>query len=370
MSKDFSCMTYSIDELVVDDSFIAYCTQQSEKDIAKWDDYLYHHPEELAVIEEARGLVLGLKFMLKKKQDELSANEGLSEKYLSVADTDDRSYREGNKRTRKKIWPWVAAAVFVLAIAAFIFKNTQKQAMPAPLLVHTKPAGFDKSVTSPKGQIKIIWLPDSTKVTLNAGSFLGMDETFGITNRTVYLDGEAFFEVAHNKSLPFIVDVSKYKVKAVGTKFNVKAYKSEFFSETALIEGKVQILIPGTVKDAVYKTLEINQKFVLKDSADNVAIQFPKETAIEPLVQTDLPTHAETAWLDNYLIFEEQTLEEIKNAIERKYNVSVTIADPEVSRYKYTANFRNETVEEVLKALQISYPFSYTKDGNNIIIKK
>lgn len=363
-------MAYTIEELIIDDSFIAYCTQQSERDMAKWDDYLYHHPEELAVIGEARRLVLGLKYMLKKKQDELSANESLSEKYLSVAD-DDSAYRTGSKRARKKIWPWVAAATFALAIATtFIFKNLQKQAASAPFFVHTKPAGFDKSVTSPKGQIKIIWLPDSTRVTLNAGSFLGMDEAFGITNRTVYLDGEAFFEVAHDKHLPFIVDVSKYKVKAVGTKFNVKAYKSEFFSETALIEGKVQILIPGTVKDAVYKTLEINQKFVLKDSADNVAIQFPKETAIEPLGQTDLSTHTETAWMDNYLIFEEQTLEEIKNAIERKYNVSVTIADPEVSRYKYTANFRNETIEEVLKALQISYPFSYTKDENNIIIKK
>ncbi|GAB3419003.1 FecR family protein [Niabella aquatica] len=365
-------MAYTIEELIVDDSFIAYCTQQSETDIAKWDDYLYHHPEELAVMEEARRLVLGLQYMLKKKQDELSANESLSGKYLSVADTDDeRSYRAGSKSARKKIWPWVAAAAFALTTGTtFVLKTLQKQATPTPFFVHTKPAGFDKSVTSPKGQIKIIWLPDSTRVTLNAGSFLGMDEAFGVTNRTVYLDGEAFFEVAHDKHLPFIVDVSKYKVKAVGTKFNVKAYKSDFFSETALIEGKVQILIPGTTKDAVYKTLEINQKFVLKDSADNAAIQFPKETVVAPLVQTDLPTHAETAWMDHYLIFEEQTLEEIKNTIERKYNVSVTIADPEVRRYKYTANFRNETVEEVLKALQISYPFSYTKDGDNIIIKK
>lgn len=365
-------MAYTIEELVVDDSFIAYCTQQNEKDVAKWDDYLYHHPEELAAIEEARQLVLGLKYMLRKKQDELSASESLSEKHLSVAEMDNNNSTSGidGTRTRKKIWPWVAAAVFVLAVGTLMFQFMQRQTVPDSFVVHTVPASFSKAISSGKGQIKIIWLPDSTKVTLNAGSFLGADEAFGVTNRTVYLNGEAFFEVAHNKQLPFIVDVSRYKVKAVGTRFNVKAYKGESFSETSLIEGKVQILISGGTKDAVFKTLEMNQKFVLKDSAGNVAVQFSKETAVEPLIQTDLPTHAETAWMDNYLVFEEQTLEEIKSAIERKYNVSVTIADPEVSRYKYTANFRNETVDEVLKALQISYPFSYTKDGNNIIIKK
>ncbi|MFT4094852.1 MAG: DUF4974 domain-containing protein [Niabella sp.] len=362
-------MAYTVDELVIDDSFIAYCTRQNAEAIAKWDDYLYHHPEALQTVDEARQLVLKLKLMLKKEQQGHPAAENLSAKYLRVAGADkDRINR---KPVRRAIAIGIAASLVILIGGAFIFKMRQTPTRQDRVWAHNAAAGHHKTFVSHNGEIKTIWLPDSTKVTLNAESFLETDQDYGIKNRNAHLEGEAFFEVAHNKALPFIVDVTAYKVEAVGTKFNIKAYKHDASSETALVEGKVRILLPGKAKDNVLKTLAVNQKFVFEVNTNKEKpANFEKEAAVKPLLQTDLPTPVETAWMDNYLVFEDQTLGEIKNILERKYDVKIEITDATVAKYKYTGSFQNESIDDILKALQISYPFTYYIKEHTITIKK
>lgn len=361
-------MAYSVEELVIEDSFIAYCTQTDNNAIEKWDVYLFYHPEEIETVEEAKRVVLELKIMLKKKQHELSASEYLSDKHLSVADSETNVYTM-SKHNKKKRWLWVAASVFAIIASVILVKGINESAGSSTTVESITSPKYRTSVVSRNAQIKIIWLPDSTKVTLNAGSFLGVDKNFGIQNRNVYLEGEGFFEVAKNKTLPFIVDVSRYKVKAVGTKFNIRAYKDEEESETALVEGKVQILLPGKKRDNVFKTLVGNEKFVLQANIDN-EINLEEEVKVTPLAQTNLPTHAEIAWIENYIVFENEALGDLVNTLERKYDVSIEIANDEVAKYKYTGSFQNEKIEEVLMALQISYPFTYTINGDKIIINK
>ncbi|MCH5716484.1 hypothetical protein [Niabella hibiscisoli] len=112
-------MHYSVDDLVINDSFIAYCTEQHADDMAFWDQYLEQHPEALPVIEEARLLVLGLKYMLQKKQNELSASDEKSGHTLYVPEATVQQLNpvSDTKRTYtfKRRW--------ALAVALVVFES-------------------------------------------------------------------------------------------------------------------------------------------------------------------------------------------------------------------------------------------------------
>ncbi|MGJ7031197.1 FecR family protein [Niabella hirudinis] len=363
-------MTYTVEELVIDDSFIAFCTRNNPHDIARWDDYLLKHPEALITIEESRRLVLGLKYMLQKKQNELSATDDSPEHALYIASGKTlRSINEHPWPIKWKRWTAVAAC-FLLLVTAGIYLLNQPRKAAGPLSAAIKPnTGSGQTTQSRPGEHKTIFLPDSTKVVLNAGSRLLVSPGFGKQDRNVSLTGEALFDVAHNKALPFIVHVAQYKIRAVGTRFNVKAYTNDRYSETSLLEGKIQILLPRGDNDIVYKTLQVNQKFVmpLRDSLTREAATKPEVVA---LTYHDAGQNIETAWVKDLLIFENQPLDEIKNILERRYNVAITIANDEVAHYRYTATFQQENIDEVLKALQLSYSFSYKRTVNQITIYK
>ncbi|MFT3904199.1 MAG: DUF4974 domain-containing protein [Niabella sp.] len=369
-------MAYTIEELTINDSFIAYCTGQNEKDIAFWNNYLYQHPEELMTIEEARKLVLGLTYMLRKKQNELSADDLRPEEYSLYAVPGraarhqfHRKFPEQPAGVRRKTG-WLVAVSIILLLGVgigLLYKQTPQDKDNYKLSAKITVPG--DSIQSKTGEYKTLQLSDGTKVTLNARSTLSISNGFGTRDRNVRLTGEALFEVAHNRALPFIVQVSGYKIKAIGTKFNVKAYANDTYSETSLLEGKVQILLPSGNQDRVYKTLEVNQKFVINTAAAPEA-PLQEKQEIVPLSYDDSHQNIETAWVDHSLVFDNTTLSDIKNILERNYAVMVEIADSDVANYRYTASFQNEGVDEVLKALQLSYHFSYKKDGNKIIINK
>ena len=351
-------MLFSVEELAVNESFILYCVERDTEATAYWNKYLAQHPEQYPVVEEAKLLVLGLKEMLREKHAELKAferREGIKPRF-SIHGM-QRSGNENNaakKTLSLKRWT-IAASLFILISAAIVLSmfRLKNGSENHPILVQAAGKAISKS-----GEIKTLLLSDGTKVTINAQSELRCSDHFGTADRNVYLKGEALFDVAHNKKLPFIVHLNHYKVKAVGTKFNVKEYANDMFSETALLEGKVQILSNEKGSDVVLETLNVNQKIVVNNPAvakPNI-VTHPK---VVPLLYDELKRNVEIAWVNNELIFEDQTLYEIKNVLERKFDETIIIDDESLRKYRYSAAFKNEKIEEILKSLQLSYPFSY-----------
>src|SRR5690606_6485205 len=177
---------------------------------------------------------------------------------------------------------------------------------------------------------KII-LPDGTVVFLNAVSRLNIGADFNNKQRNVYLTGEAFFEVGHDPEKPFIAHTGAYSVTVLGTKFNVKAYPTEPVSETTLIEGSV--IIQAT--DAHTGDIELKplQKVTFK------LLEKPKQLPAEPSISTstdhiEIVTFtegkpadmAETAWTENRLVISERKFFEIKNDLERWFDVEIEFA--------------------------------------------
>ena len=206
-----------------------------------------------------------------------------------------------------------------------------------------------------KGQRSLITLYDGTKVWLNADSQLKYPESFaGKKSREVYLEGEAYFDVAENKDQPFIVTTSDLKVKVLGTAFNIRSYKKDDIIETTLIRGEVKV--ESTGKQSKEITLRPNQKVVFEKHS--------RKLMLENQVETD----KYTAWREGRLIFEDQPLSEIISALERWYNVTIRLEDTSSLDCHFSAKVDNKSLEEVLDLLKSSENIDYTVNGNEIVI--
>jgi ferric-dicitrate binding protein FerR (iron transport regulator) len=361
----------SVEELVIDDSFHNYCFQKKEEDVLFWEEYILANSAEKEKIDEAKQLVLGLTAMLKKEQEvqtgETKANPA---KVISLP-----LRKFAGKKI--KIYATVAAAAVALVLISIKFFIAPVPASkPATAMAVQKQAPADAQVfTTGNGEKRLFILPDSTKFWLNSGSELRVDKGFGKENRQVYLSGEALFDVTHNKSFPFIVHIHKYDIKVLGTLFNVKAYPGDNQSETSLIRGKVEIQMTNSSRKIL---LSPNQKVVIDTRDDNVAENKEKQTVPQRIAVVMLPlsynskdnTVIETAWAQNRLEIVDESFADIKEKLERWYNVKITFNDEEVSKYRFSATFEKETIQQVLKALQNAYPFTYETKDNDITISK
>lgn len=360
----------SIEELIIDDSFANYCFQRNEEDVFFWEEYIRKHPDRKEIIEEAVRMVLGLHAMLKRE------NDPVNEKQSSVLKP---ILTPVNKPPLKRIllYASVAAATLLLVVG---IRNywLQNKVISDPLKnIATNVKTNDELVyTTSKGEKKTFLLPDSTKICLGAGSTLRVEKNFGSGNRAVFLSGEALFDVTHNENLPFVVHSNKYDVKVLGTVFNVKAYPEDNISETSLIKGKVEISFRNNSQKIMLKP---NQKAVINNKDESMVLENKKNSAeqtdekisIFPLsYSSEDSVVIETAWAQNRLEIVNESFDEIKNKIERWYNVKIILADEEVGRYTFTATFTRETIDQVLKALQYSYQFTYKTEGKIITISK
>jgi transmembrane sensor len=360
---------FSVEELMIDDSFCNYCLQKNEADILRWEEYTRVNPNEKETVEEAKQLVLGLTAMLQLEKTETPA-ETVTEPAKVIALPDHTNLKKSIK------WYTIgAAAAILLFIGLRIYFSGVTATGESPAIGNKNNPGTAMVFTTGNGEKKLIVLPDSTKLWLNAGTTLRLDNDFGKTNRAVFLTGEALFDVTHDASFPFIVHMDKYDVKVLGTLFNVKAYAGDKQSETSLIRGKVEIQIASSHRKIL---LWPNQKVVINNNEQGPSVANKDNPVTSNEVVAMLPlsynekdnTLIETAWSQNRLEIVDESFADIKDKLERWFDVKINFRDDEVSRYRFTATFEKETTEQVLKALQNAYHFNYEFKESNIVISK
>lgn len=213
-----------------------------------------------------------------------------------------------------------------------------------------------QTIHVPAGErIKII-LPDSTSVWLNAKTTFTYPTDFNQKKRMVGLDGEAYFEVAHNAQKPFVVQTTKYDVQVLGTHFNVEAYADNPFFETTLMSGKVE------VKDK-------------RESTKIILAPHQKVSAIAgKLVTSDVKDFSRYRWKEGLICFKDFTLSQILHEFEKYYDLKVEIKNKQVLQNKHTfeGKFRlTDGVEYALLVLQRKFKFTYTinRDENFLLIE-
>lgn len=213
--------------------------------------------------------------------------------------------------------------------------------------------GNYKLVTS-KGEKIYLQLPDGTRVWLNSCTTLEYAENYGHSNRSIYLDGEAYFEVAKNKDLPFVVKANGIDVKAIGTAFNVSAYMEDSQLTTTLFNGKVAVQ-PTLTKQEVL--LEPNQVAVYDKSRNKIEV-----------VPYDKKLFAQ--WRGGFLSFEMMYLQDITKLLERNYNVVFRYENQGIKKLRFSGSFRNnEDLSEILNVIKTNTGIRYQILKDTIVIK-
>lgn len=217
--------------------------------------------------------------------------------------------------------------------------------------------------TPSRDKSKII-LEDGTQVNLNSKTQLKYPASFSGKNREVHLNGEAFFDVKKDPEHPFIIHMKHMSIRVLGTAFDVKVYEDDSFIETTLVRGLIQITLNN--KPAEKIMLKPNQKFTL---ADKNSVNY----TIVPLTYYNSKDSSnnsimETSWLNDRLVFKNQTFISIARDAERKYGVEIRFNDEKKKDYTFTGKFEKESIDELLNALRYIENFSYKKEGNIIYI--
>ncbi len=218
-----------------------------------------------------------------------------------------------------------------------------------------------------RGTRSLIKLADGSTVWLNADSELKYPARFKGSKREVYLKGEAYFDVAKDAERPFVVHTDKMDVNVLGTSFNVRSYQSDSTSEATLISGEVEVAL---VADPGKKfRLKPSEKFIIANQKDSIN-QLPNEPLISGATYFTPEDSAiiETAWVDNKLIFSDESFASLAIRMERWYNVTIQFENTAIQQLRFTGLFKKETLTQALEALQLTEGFNYKLVEDRVII--
>ena len=235
----------------------------------------------------------------------------------------------------------IAASFALLLAIALIFKTT----------LFTQPKII--SIKAPSDKAEQFVLPDKSKVWLNKGSELSFPAQFSKLSREVELKGEGFFEIVKNPDKPFIILSKGTKTQVLGTSFNLSALEDEDEVEVNVVTGKV----------AFYKEGTEHSKIIL----------LPGENGIYNSKSDKITKEQETnynflAWKTGTLKFDNASLSEVFEALEKKYDYKFYVTNPTILNCRITSTFHNKNIEKVLLELEILLEIDFKIQNQKVVI--
>ncbi|TCC97816.1 FecR family protein [Pedobacter hiemivivus] len=241
------------------------------------------------------------------------------------------------------------AACLMLVLVTLFYLNTKlKSENPNRTLAY-------KEVKTLKGQKLSVSLPDGTIVWMNAESILRFPVSFKGNLRELEFSGEAYFNVAKDRSKPFVIHTAKTKVQVLGTRFNLRALVAETATSVVVEEGKVQF---SGDSGKQHQILTANKRGVFEIGRSGVLSMKTEEV------------HAGkyTAWRNNELLFDNVTMQEVAQVLERWYNVKIAINRQALRKERYTGSFNNPALSVVLESMGFAVKFNYKQHGQTFIL--
>jgi transmembrane sensor len=274
--------------------------------------------------------------------------EGLNS---SLAYLQKEIYKIKNKRKPAKglsITTWRIAAsiaLFIIVSSMFYFSEQVLNLIDPNIYVEKQTL---------RGQRTKLDLSDGTQVWLNAESKLSFPERFKRGNREVYLEGEAFFDVARNPDRPFIIHTNKMTTKVLGTSFNVKAYPFENKQEVSVLTGNVSVNSTLT-KQTV--TVTLGQKALYEVMGSR-----------SMLTSMSIPISEISAWRNQQLVFDDTPVSEVIETMSRYYNIKIKLKEKSLGACKISAKFNQATSKESIDLLCKILSATYLDQGEGFLI--
>ena len=199
----------------------------------------------------------------------------------------------------------------------------------------------------------VVRLPDGTDVSLGSKTTFYYDSGYGKSERRVYLEGEAFFEVGHDKDKPFIVSINGFEIEALGTAFNVMAYPGDSLFITTLLDGSVGIT--GMVT-SILTVLNPDQQYIYNRNT--------RKSQVNRVIAKDY-----IAWTTGYYYFYEQTLESILHRLSYVYGITFDIRSEKLNHTLLTGTFyRGQSAKDLMEIINLSVPIQYKIEDRHVTI--
>lgn len=216
-------------------------------------------------------------------------------------------------------------------------------------------------------------LPDGTQVHLNAASELRYPETFGESDRRVYLSGEAFFVVARDEERPFVVESDRVTTEVLGTSFSFRAYPDDEQAIVAVTQGRVAVSENAESLENAESPEERREQSDGEQRNGQLVLTAGQWAGYE--VETRQFSSGEgnlsefTDWNDGVLRYHDRRLEEVVRQLERWYGVTIEFTDEKLGECIIQGEHRNEILDNVLNAITYAFDMDYQIDGRHVVIR-
>jgi|SRR5690606_15600018 len=343
------------EDFLTNTNFVKWVNHPDGESDAYWKKWMAAHPEQLAQLKLARELLLRVRYQEIEPRsgakgrilnDILHAPVTRSSPSVSYDDRHDRPYR--GLWGKMEQWVRVAAILAVGLLLSWLL-NTQKGDTAMPVLAQEIKTIQKSAVPGEKLQLT---LPDGTKVWLNSVSELQFPAEFNAEERTVWLSGEAYFEVERDPTRPFRVHAGGTVTTALGTSFNINT-KNLSRVNISLLTGRVKVEAPV-----------LSEGFFLDPGQD---MQFEPE--MEKISIQGFNPGRVIAWKEGRLVFTEASLSEAVKTLEEWYGVTIHLENAKGSKWKYSGEYENQTLADVLNSMAHVQKFRYHIDGNKVEFK-
>jgi ferric-dicitrate binding protein FerR (iron transport regulator) len=240
--------------------------------------------------------------------------------------------------------------IFATMIGGFFVRGHQAepQAVVEPTL---------RDIYIPRGQRGNVTLSDGTHVVINADSRVTLPTSFGTDSRQVYLEGEAYFDVAKDPSRPFRIMVNGAQVEVIGTRFAIRSIPGDLSVQTVVEEGIVALTTDHG--DAQKKVL------VTKGMIANLDLN---NRVITTKLTRDLDLYL--SWKDGYLKFDRTPLRVVAEELERKYDVTIRFASDEIEDLELTAELKSRTIVNVLDVISTSLGLQARMEQDTVLFSQ
>ena len=374
--------------------FVEWVLRPSHQSNEYWDNFINENPSQYKDIEQTRFLIKGL----------VHQQKSLSEKELSLLW--EKISQSDLIRTRRiiklKRWSVAASAIVILGISGWFvsqrnspkIKDINYQSIAVAVnrsndiklilsdqtektfttkelelkynqegkleaksgkqvhteeLIKSSEAVQMNQLVVPRGKRSSIVLSDGTKLWLNSGSRAIYPVAFNGKTREIYIEGEGYLEVAHDTARPFNVVTDHLKVKVLGTKFDISAYKDDDKVSVVLVEGNIQA-----------KTAFEN----LKMKPDQI-LNYKKLTQRSTLEKTNVMEYV--SWVEGYMLCNKEQIQSITTKLSRYYDVKFNYGDLKINNMTLTGKLDlKSNYEDIMKVICTTAPLKYEIIGNTI----
>jgi ferric-dicitrate binding protein FerR (iron transport regulator) len=304
-------------------------------EVKKWEDGSDERKKELARMKNI--------WVLSGLENEIDSDKKAEEIEQILDIIRELNIKEKQKAFRLKFSRYAAAIVLLICVSGtigyfisyFSFNLTPQYT----------------EIFVPKGERSIVTLPDGSTVQLNSESHLKFISDFRSQKRKVTLQGEAFFNVSHDKSRPFVVEMQDMNIEVLGTSFDVSCYPNDSLITTFLQFGKVKI--NSGKSDDIF--LSPNEAYFY-----NKATQESKKIKVQDQRYID--------WTKGKLTINSETIGDFAKKLERRFNVKIEFGDSEAKNHIYSGSIKDEDINTLLEALIFASNIDFKRNGDTIIL--